>query len=64
MLVAEGVLIRLQGYMGKAKRKKMKYLSEIEPLINTAITNQFNMFTKHEFSYTFNIFITITFTTV
>ena len=40
----------------------MKYLSEVEPLINTAITNKFNIFTKNEFTYIFNIFTTTVFT--
>lgn len=48
----------------KHSRKKMKYLSEIESLINAAITNKFNIFAKHEITYTFKIFTTITFTTV
>jgi len=42
----------------------MKYLSEVEPLINTAITNKFNIFTKNEFTYIFNIFTTTVFTAI
>jgi len=62
MLVAEGegALIRLQSCRGKALKEK----DEIESLINAAIANKFNMFTKHEFTYTFNIITTAAFTTV